>query len=51
MLMAVLTISLFGALFGPMGIMLGTPLAAVGIVLVRMAYVEDVLERDNGRIF
>jgi predicted PurR-regulated permease PerM len=42
---------LFGALFGPMGIMLGTPLAAVGIVLVRMAYVEDVLERDNDRIF
>jgi predicted PurR-regulated permease PerM len=39
---------LFGALFGPMGIMLGSPLAAIGIVLVRMAYVEDVLERDNG---
>lgn len=39
---------LFGALFGPMGIMLGTPLAAVGIVLVRMAYVEDMLERSNG---
>ena len=42
---------LFGALFGPMGIMLGTPLAAVGIVLVRMAYVEDVLERGNDRLF
>jgi hypothetical protein len=30
-----------------MGLMLGTPLAAVAIVLVRMAYVEDVLERDS----
>ena len=41
---------LFGALFGPMGITLGTPLAAVGIVLVRMAYVEDVLERGYDRL-
>jgi predicted PurR-regulated permease PerM len=38
---------LFGSMFGPMGLMLGTPLAAVGVVLVRMAYVEDVVERDG----
>ena len=45
--LTIASLVLFGALFGPMGLMLGTPLAAVAIVLVRMAYVEDVLERDS----
>ena len=41
-----LTISvqvLFGLLAGTLGLLLATPLAAVGMVLVRMLYVEDVL--------
>jgi predicted PurR-regulated permease PerM len=34
---------LLGALFGIPGLILATPLAAVGLVLVRMLYVEDML--------
>ncbi|UEM01822.1 AI-2E family transporter [Skermanella rosea] len=45
--LTIASLVLFGALLGPLGLMLGTPLAAAGIVLVRMAYVEDVLERDE----
>ena len=45
--LTIASLVLFGALFGPLGLMLGTPLAAVGLVLVRMAYVEDVLEQGD----
>jgi predicted PurR-regulated permease PerM len=34
---------LMGVLFGPLGLALATPLAAVGLILVKMLYVEDVL--------
>ncbi len=53
-----LTISmqlLFGLLAGTLGLLLATPLGAVGMVLVRMLYIEDVLgdrlnadERSDG---
>ncbi|MGK9066095.1 AI-2E family transporter [Stutzerimonas chloritidismutans] len=51
-----LTISvqlLFGLFAGTLGLLLATPLAAVGMVLVRRLYIEDVLgdgadERSNG---
>lgn len=36
----------FGVLFGPLGIVFGTPVMVVTMVLVRMLYVEDVLERQ-----
>ena len=43
---------LFGLLAGTLGLLLATPLAAVGMVLVRMLYVEDLLgdraEATNG---
>jgi predicted PurR-regulated permease PerM len=32
-----------GALAGPLGIVLATPLAAVAIVIVKRLYVEDTL--------
>ncbi|MFR0309084.1 hypothetical protein ACLHZN_26155, partial [Escherichia coli] len=34
---------LFGLLAGTLGLLLATPLAALGMVLVRMLYVEDLL--------
>jgi predicted PurR-regulated permease PerM len=47
-----LTISmqlLFGLLAGTLGLLLATPLVAVGMVLVRMLYVEDILgDRPEG---
>jgi predicted PurR-regulated permease PerM len=39
-----LAIVAFGIIFGPWGAVLGTPMAVAVSVLVRMAYVEDVLE-------
>ncbi|WP_142850483.1 AI-2E family transporter [Telmatospirillum sp. J64-1] len=36
-------IALLGTLFGPMGLVVATPLAAVLLVLVRTAYLQDVL--------
>ena len=38
-----------GTLFGPLGIVLGTPLAAAGLVLVRELYVADLLGDDEVR--
>jgi predicted PurR-regulated permease PerM len=38
-----------GALFGPMGVVLATPMAAAGLVLVSELYVVDVLEDESGR--
>lgn len=37
---------IFGILFGPLGIMLGTPIAVVGYVLVKQLYVRDKLGRE-----
>jgi predicted PurR-regulated permease PerM len=41
---SLLAIVAFGLLFGVWGVLLATPLAVVTIRVVRMAYVEDVLE-------
>jgi len=38
-----------GTLFGIMGLILATPLTAAGMVVVRMVYVERVLEKEDGR--
>jgi predicted PurR-regulated permease PerM len=35
----------FGLLFGLWGVLLATPMAVATMTIVRMAYVEDVLER------
>lgn len=35
---------LMGVLAGPIGVMLAAPLAAIGLVIVRMLYVEDALD-------
>jgi predicted PurR-regulated permease PerM len=40
---------LMGVLFGVMGVLLATPLALVGIVVIQMLYIEDVL-KDEVRI-
>ena len=37
---------LFGILFGFPGLLLATPLTALGLVLLKMVYVEEVLEDD-----
>jgi predicted PurR-regulated permease PerM len=41
--LTVLSMTVLGSLFGPLGVVLGAPLAAVLILLVREAYVADVL--------
>ena len=41
--LTILSLGLFGTLFGPMGAILGTPLAAVLLVIVQQAYVVDTL--------
>jgi len=40
--------TIFGTLFGVLGLILATPVMAALLVLVRMAYVEDVLEQGPG---
>lgn len=45
----ILSMTFIGALFGPMGIILATPLAAAGLVLVSELYVVDVLQDESGR--
>lgn len=49
---AVLIVSqvLFGALGGALGVMLAAPLTAIGLVLVRMLYVEDGLDDQQDPI-
>lgn len=42
--LTILAVVVFGVLFGFMGILLGTPLLLVITILVRMIYVEDVLD-------
>jgi predicted PurR-regulated permease PerM len=39
---------LFGVLFGTLGVIFATPLAAAGLVAVRMLYIEDVLGDRDG---
>ena len=39
--------TVLGTLFGPLGLVLATPVMAAGLVVVRMAYVESVLERSS----
>ncbi|MBV0891836.1 AI-2E family transporter [Paracoccus sp. Z118] len=48
--LTVLAVVGFGVLFGFMGVLLATPLLLVLIVLVRMIYVEDILEDHTGDI-
>ena len=38
--------TIIGTLFGPLGVVLATPVMAAGMTLVQMAYVEDVLEGE-----
>ena len=45
----ILSMTFIGALFGPMGIVLATPMAAAGLVLVSEFYVVDVLKDESGR--
>ena len=47
--LTVMSMTVSGTLFGPLGIILGTPLAAAGMVLVRELYVADVLGDDAVR--
>jgi predicted PurR-regulated permease PerM len=42
---SLLAIVAFGLLFGLWGVLLATPLAVVTMTVVRMAYVEDFLEK------
>lgn len=45
----ILSMTCLGSLFGPMGIIMATPLAAAGLVLVSELYVVDVLKDESGR--
>jgi len=45
--MMLVSMTVAGALFGLLGVAVGTPLAAVGMTAVRMLYVEDVLHDDT----
>lgn len=47
--LALLSQLVFGALWGIVGIMVATPLLACLLVIIRMLYVEDVLERAPSR--
>jgi len=42
--LTILSQTVLGTLFGPMGLILATPVTAASLVAVRMIYVEDVLE-------
>ncbi len=41
--MTILSMTVMGTLFGPLGVLVGTPLAAAIMVVVQEAYVADVL--------
>ena len=41
--LTILSMTVMGALFGLLGVILGTPLAAAGLVIVRELYVKDTL--------
>jgi predicted PurR-regulated permease PerM len=38
---------MLGTLVGPLGIVLAAPLTAVGLVVVKMLYVEDILHEHT----
>ena len=42
--------TVLGTLFGPLGLILATPLTAAGMVFVKMVYVEDVLGDQNPEV-
>lgn len=42
--LTILSQTVLGTLFGPLGLILATPVTAASLVAVRMAYVEEVLE-------
>lgn len=44
--LTILSMTVVGALFGLLGVILGTPLAAAGLVIVRELYVKDTLGDD-----
>ena len=44
----IIAMTCMGALFGPLGIILGTPAAAAGLVLVRQLYFGGVLGDHQG---
>lgn len=46
--LTILSQTVLGTLFGPMGLVLATPLAAAALVAVRMIYIEDVLGDRTG---
>ena len=47
--LTVLSMTISGTLFGALGVVLGTPLAAAGLIAVRELYVHDVLgDRTDG---
>jgi predicted PurR-regulated permease PerM len=41
--LTILSMTILGTIFGPMGVILGTPVAAAALVTVREAYVAEVL--------
>ncbi|MBW4024017.1 MAG: AI-2E family transporter [Proteobacteria bacterium] len=45
----ILSMTFIGSLFGAMGVILATPMAAAGLVLVSEFYVVDVLDDESGR--
>jgi predicted PurR-regulated permease PerM len=45
----ILSMTFVGALFGPMGVVLATPIAVAGLVLVSELYVVDALGDESGR--
>lgn len=47
--LTILSQTVLGSLFGPLGLILATPLTAAGVVLVRKVYVEDVLGDKEDR--
>ena len=47
--LTILSMTILGTLAGGLGLVLAAPLAAIGLVLVREMYVEDVLHERAGR--
>ena len=45
----ILSMTFMGTVFGPMGIIMASPLAAAALVLVSELYVVDVLGDESGR--
>ena len=45
-LVTIFALIAFGLLFGPLGLLLATPLAVVCLVLVKKLWIRDVLEEE-----